>query len=183
MAFPNDSSRIARGIGNLEQCATDYANSSDRSARSLIRKTVHTSALGVLANGDGRPIANAGPYVYFKNPVRILGVNVIANVATSASGTTYAVFSLKQLTTAGVVGNTIANVTTQAVVSGGTGNIVPGAGFALTFSSISQANSYFRVAANSWCGIDIAQVSTGSVIGATTWAIDYEEEGLDLYGT
>jgi hypothetical protein len=178
MAFPNDSSRIARGIGNLETAATDYANSAQRTARSLIRKTVTRDSIARAATVT--QVANVGPYVYFKNPVRIMGVQVMANVASSANILSYATFALKHIT-AGAVGNTIANVTTQTVASGGTGNIACGVPFSLVFSAISLANSYNRVAANSWVGLDVDAPSSGVATGAATWAIDYEEEGLDLY--
>lgn len=181
MAFPNDSSRIARGIGNLETSCNDYSNSAAVAARSLIRKTYHVNTLGVLANGDGKPVANAGPYLFFKNPVRIMGCNIIANVASSANILSYQTFSLKVLTAAGVAGNTIANITTQTVASGGTGNIIVGVPFQLGFSAISLANSYNRLPANSVVGLDIAPTSSGVVLGACTWAIDVEEEGPDGY--
>lgn len=181
MAFPNDSSRITRGIGNLETATNDYSNTPGVAARSLVRKTILVNTVGVLANGDNAAKANAGPYVYFKNPVRIMGVTVVANVASSANILSYQTFSLKALTTAGAVGNVIANITTQTTASGGTGNIVPGVPFSLAFSSISLANNYNRLAANSWAGVDIAPTSSGVILGAATWAIDYEEEGPDLY--
>jgi len=181
MAFPNDSSRIARGIGNLEQSCTDYANSSDRAARSLIRKTVlvNTAALAITVPTT----ANVGPYVYFKNPVRILGVTLVGNVAMTANILSYVTWSLRHITSAGAIGNVIANITSQTTASGGTGNVACGVPYSLTFSAISQANAYFRVAANSLIGTQVDTTSSGIASGATTWAIDYEEEGLDLYGT
>ncbi len=178
MAFPNDSSRIARGVGNLETSATDYANSAQRSARSLIRKTILVNTIARAATVT--QVANVGPYIYFKNPVRIMGVQVMSNVAATANILSYATFALKQIT-AGAVGNTIANVTTQTTASGGTGNLAAGVPFALAFSAISLANSYNRVAANSWIAPDVDATSSGVATGAATWAIDYEEEGLDLY--
>lgn len=181
MAFPNDSSRITRGIGNLETAASDYSNTPGVAARSLVRKTIHITTASVLANGDNKVVANTGPYVYFKNPVRIMGVTVMANVASSANILSYQTFSLKQITTVGNVGNTIANVTTQTTASGGTGNISVGVPFSLVFSAISLANNYNRISANSWVGADIAPTSSGVAVGAATWAIDYEEEGPDLY--
>ena len=181
MAFPNDSSRIARGIGNLEQCATDYANSSDRAARSLIRKTVLVNTLALAATVA--TTANVGPYVLFKNPVRILGVTLIGNVATTANILSYVTWSIRHVTTSGNIGNVIANITSQTTASGGTGNLACGVPYTLGFSAISQANAYFRVAANGVIGTQVDSTSSGIATGATTWAIDYEEEGLDLYGT
>ncbi len=179
MAFPNDSSRITRGIGSLETSATDYSNTAAIAARSLVRKTILRDTIARAATVT--QVANVGPYVYFKNPVRIMGVQIVANVASSANILSYATFALKQITTAGNVGNVIANITTQTVASGGTGNIACGVPFSLAFSAISLANNYHRLAANTWVGLDVDATSSGVATGAATWAIDYEEEGPDLY--
>ena len=179
MAFPNDSSRIARGIGNLETSATDYSNTAAVAAKSLIRKTAIVNTIARAATVT--QVANVGPYVYFKNPVRILGVQVISNVASSANILSYATFALKAITAAGNVGNVIANITTQTVASGGTGNIACGVPFSLAFSAIALANNYHRLAANTWAAPDVDATSSGVATGAATWVIDYEEEGPDLY--
>jgi hypothetical protein len=179
MTFPNDSSRITRGIGNLETSTNDYSNTPGVAARSLIRKTVKVDT--ILRAATVTQVANVGPFVYFKNPVRILGVTVMANVASSANILSYATFSLMQITAAGAVGNIIANACTQTVASGGIGNISCAVPFSLTISALSHANNNDRLPANSWVAPDVGATSSGVATGAATWAIDYEEEGPDLY--
>ncbi len=179
MAFPNDSSRITRGIGNLETASNDYSNTSQMAARSLIRKTVRVDT--ILRAATVTQVANVGPYVYFKNPVRIMGVAVVSNVIALANIISYATFSLKVVTAVGNVGNTIANVTTQTTASGGTGDLAAGVPFNLVFSAISLANNYNHLPANTIVAPDVGATSAGIATGAATWFIDYEEEGPDLY--
>ncbi len=182
MAFPNDSSRITRGIGNLETSASDYSNTvtspQQVAARSLVRKTMFVDTIARAATVT--QVANVGPYRYFKNPSRIMGVTVVSNVIALANIISYATFSLKVLAN-GAVGNTIANITTQTTASGGTGDLAAGVPFSLVFSAVSLANNYNRVPANTWVGVDVNATSNGIATGAATWAIDYEEEGPDLY--
>lgn len=179
MAFPNDMSRIARGVGNLETSATDYANAAGAQApaRSLIRKTyLITEVPSVLANGDNAIVANAAPSVFFKQPVRIMGVTVQTRAALTANNGNYQSLSLKAVSSVGVIGNTIAIQTTKTAASGGTGNLAQGQSFSLT---VDAANA--RIAAGTWVAPAIAPTSSGVAIAATSWAIDVEEEGPDLY--
>lgn len=179
MAFPNDMSRIARGVGNLETSATDYANAAGAQApaRSLIRKTyLITEVPSVLANGDNAIVANAAPSVFFKNPVRVMGVTVQTRAALTSNNGNYQNLSLKAVSSVGVIGNTIAVITTKTAASGGTGNLAQGQSFSLT---VDAANA--RIAAGTWVAPAIANTSAGVAIAATSWAIDVEEEGPDLY--
>jgi hypothetical protein len=177
MTFPNDMSRIARGVGNLETSATDYANAAGAQApaRSLIRKTYHVdNVAAVLANNDDPVVANSAGGVFFKQPVNVLGVTIQPRGALTGNTANYTTFALKAVGSTGVIGNTIATRHTGIVASGGTGNLNPGAMFTLTVDS---ANA--RIAANSWVAPSV--VANGKAAGATTWAIDVEEEGPDLY--
>ena len=181
MAFPNDSSRIARGIQNLETSTTDYTSTTPsgpaKAARSLIRKTYCiTQVASVLANGDDAIVANAAPSVYFKNPVRVLAVTIQNRTSVTSSIANIMNFSLKPVSNVGVIGTTIATQTTKTLASGGTGNLVPGQTFSLT---VDAGNS--RVAAGTWVGVAVAPSSSGVAVGATSWAIDVEEEGPDGY--
>lgn len=178
MAFPNDSSRIARGIANLETSTTDYANAVGprAAARSLIRRTYHLQAASVLANGDNAIVANAAPSIFFKQPVNVLGVNGKTTAALTEHVSNIQNLSLKAVSNVGVIGTTIAIKNTKPVASGGTGNLAQGQSFTLT---VDAANA--RVAANTWVAIAIAPAASGVAIAATSWAIDVEEEGPDLY--
>lgn len=180
MSFPNDSSRIARGIENLETSCTDYTGTDPavrRAARSLIRKTFPiTQVASVLANGDDAIVANAAPSVFFKQAVRILGVNVKTRAALTEHVSNIQNLSLKKVSNVGVIGLTIATINTKPVASGGSGNLAQGQSFTLT---VDAANAL--VAANSWVGVAIAPSGSGVAIAATSWAIDYEEEGPDGY--
>jgi hypothetical protein len=183
MAFPNDSSRIARALVNLESGTSDYTSTTPsgptKAARSLIRKTYClTEVPSVLANGDNAIVANAAPSVYFKNAVRVLGVTVQNRTSLTSSIANIQTLSLKPVSNVGVIGNTIATMTTKTSASGGTGNLVPGQKFSLT---VQTANGDDRVAAGTWVGVAIAPSSSGVAIGATSWAIDVEEEGPDGY--
>ncbi len=182
MTFPNDSSRIAQGIENLETASVSYTGTAPavaRASRSLIRKTYMIGTVpSVLANGDDAIVANAAPSVYFKNPVRVLGVTIQNRVALTSNNANYQNLSLKPISNVGVIGNTIATFTTKTAASGGTGNLVAGQKFSLT---VDTATSNDRVAAGTWVGVAIAPTASGVAIGATSWAIDVEEEGPDGY--
>jgi hypothetical protein len=179
MTFPNDSSRIARGLANLEASANDYTTDSKTAARSVIRKTYCiTQVASVLANGADAIVANAAPSIYFKNPVRIMGVTVQNRVALTANVVNYATFALKPVSNIGVLGNTIASITTKPSANSGCGNLVAGQKFSLV---VDTSNSNDRVAAGKWVGVDISQTASGVAVGATSWAIDVEEEGPDGY--
>ena len=179
MAFPNDMSRIARGIGNLETSAPDYANAAGAQApaRSLVRKTYHiTQVASVLANGDDAIVANAAPSIFFKQPVRVMGVTIQTRAALTSNRGNFQTLALKAVSSVGVIGNTIAVQTTKTTASGGTGDLAQGQSFSLT---VDAANA--RIAAGTWVAPSIAPTSSGVAIAATSWAIDVEEEGPDLY--
>ena len=178
MAFPNDSSRIARGIGNLETSATDYANArgAEAPARSLIRKTYHIQVTAVIANSDDAVVANAAQNVFFKNPARILGVTVIPRGLTVGNASNYVTHSLRGVSNSGVNGNIIAVQKTHPVASGGPGNLANGQAFKLT---VDVANA--SVLANTYVGPVVTSAGVGIAAPAATWAIDVEEEGPDLY--
>lgn len=181
MTFPNDSSRIARALVNLESSTTDYTATTpdgpEKGARSLIRKTYCiTQVASVLANGDDAIVANAAPSIYFKNPVRVMGVTVQTRAALTANVGNYQSLRLKAVSNVGVIGNTIAVATTQTAASGGTGSLAQGQSFSLT---VDAANA--RIAAGTWVAPAIAPTSSGVAIAATSWAIDVEEEGPDGY--
>ncbi len=183
MTFPNDSSRIAKALVNLESGASDYTSTTPsgpaKGAQSLIRKTYQiTQVASVLANGDDAIVANNAPSIYFKNPVRVLGVTIQNRVAVTSNAANYMNFSLKPVSNVGVIGNTIATFTTKTSASGGTGNLVAGQKFSLT---VDTANSNDRVAAGTWVGVAVAPTASGVAVGATSWAIDVEEEGPDGY--
>lgn len=178
MSFPNDSSRIARGLANLEAACSDYTGSKTAAARSFVRKTYHVQAASVLANGDDAIVANAAPSVFFKNPVRVMGVTLQNRVAVTANVTNYMNFSLKPVSGVGVIGNTIATITTKPTANSGTGNLVAGQKFSLV---VDTTTSNDRVAANTWVGIAVAPTAAGVAVGAMSWAIDVEEEGPDGY--
>ncbi len=183
MAFPNDSSRIAQALVNLESGALGYTSTVPagpaKAAQSLIRRTYCIPQVAsVLANGDDAIVANVAPSVFFKNPVRVLGVTIQNRVAATAHADNYMNFSLKPVSSVGVIGNTIATFTTKTTASGGTGNLVAGQKFSLT---VDTANSNNRVAANTWVGVAVAPTASGVAVGATSWAIDVEEEGPDGY--
>ncbi len=180
MAYPNDSSRIAQGIENLETAVTTYTGTDPavrRASKSLIRKTYCiTEVAAVYANGDNAIVANAAPSIYFKNPVNVLGVTIQNRTALTHSAANVQTFSLQAVSNNGVIGNTIANAVTKAVANSGTGTLAPGQKFSLTVIS---ANS--RVMAGTFVGVAIAPSSSGVAVGATSWAIDVEEEGADGY--
>jgi len=183
MSFPNDSSRIARALVNLESGTSDYTSTTrsgpEKAARSLIRKTYTiTEVASVNANGDNAIVANAAPSIYFKNAVRVMGVTVKNRVALTEHTTDVQTFTIKNVSTAGVIGNTIATANTDLVVSGGVGNLDIGQSFSLTVDTSSDND---RIAAGSWVGVAIAPSGSGVAVGATSWAIDVEEEGPDGY--
>ncbi len=179
MSFPNDSSRVARGVANLEASTNDYTTTPNKAARSLIRKTYQISQVAsVLANGDDAIVANAAPSIYFKNAVRVMGVTIQNRVAFTEHTSDIQNFSLKNVSSMGVIGNTIATANTDLVASGGVGNIDVGQSFSLVVDTATDNN---RVAAGSWVGVAIAPAGAGVAVGATSWAIDVEEEGPDGY--
>lgn len=174
MTFPNDSSRIARGIGNLETSATDYANArgAEAPARSLIRRTYHIDVDAVIANSDDAIVANAARNVFFKQPVRIMGVTVIPRGPKLGNASNFVTYKLQGVSNSGVNGNVIAILGNV----GGTGNLANGQAFNLT---VDVANA--RVAANTYVGPVVTSAGNGIAAPKGTWAIDVEEEGPDLY--
>ena len=174
MAFPNDSSRIARGITNLETSTNDYANAAGpaAAARSLIRKTYHLQVTAVIANSDDAVVANAAQNVFFKNPARIMGVMVIPRGPKLGNASNFGTHSLRSVSNSGVNGNIIATLGNV----GGTGNLANGQAFKLT---VDGANA--RVGANTYVGPVVTSAGNGIAIPAATWVIDVEEEGPDLY--
>ena len=174
MALPNDSSRISRGIANLEASAPDYANAvgSRAAARSLIRKTYHIDVPAVIANSDDAIVANAARNVFFKGPARILGVTVIPRGAKLGNASNFVTYKLQGVSNSGVNGNVIALLGNV----GGTGNLANGQAFRLT---VDGANA--RVAANTYVGPVVTSSGNGIAAPKGTWAIDVEEEGPDMY--
>lgn len=176
MSFPNDMSRIAAGLEKLEVSNPSYTANPKKAARNLIRKTyVLGQVASVLANGDDAIVANNAPSVYFKNAVRVMGVTIQNRVAVTASSDCME-FSLKPVTSVGVIGTTIAVANTDAAASSGTGDLVAGQSFSLTVDADNA-----RVAAGTWVGVAIAPIAAGVAVGATSWALDVEEEGPDGY--
>ncbi len=174
MAFPNDSSRIARGLAKLEASCDDYANAggSTPAARSLIRKTYHIDVDAVIANSDDAIVANAARNVFFKNPARIMGVMVIPRGPKLGNASNFVTYKLQNVSNSGVNGLVIAVLGNV----GGTGNLANGQAFRLT---VDTANAV--VAANSYVGPVVTSAGNGIAAPKATWAIDVEEEGPDLY--
>lgn len=174
MAFPNDSSRIARGITNLETSTNDYANAAGpaAAARSLIRKTYHIDVDAVIANSDDAIVANAARNVFFKGPARILGVTIIPRGPKLGNASNFVTYKLQGVSNSGVNGNVIALLGNV----GGTGNLANGQAFRLT---VDGANA--RVAANTYVGPVVTSSGNGIAAPKGTWAIDVEEEGPDMY--
>lgn len=174
MAFPNDSSRIARGVANLETSTNDYANAQGPlpAAVSLIRKTYHIQVTSVIANSDDAVVANAAQNVFFKNPARIMGVTVIPRGPKLGNASNFVTYSLRGVSNSGTNGNIIATLGNV----GGTGNLANGQAFRLT---VDTANA--RVLSNTYVGPVVTSAGNGIAAPAATWAIDVEEEGPDLY--
>ncbi len=179
MALPNDMSRTTDMVAGATASNPNFTANSKKAARNLIRKTYTLgSVASVLANGDDAIVANAAPSVYFKNAVRVMGVTIQPRVAMVESASDIQTFSLKPISALGVIGNTIATGNTDTVASGGVGNIDVGQSFSLTVDTTYDNN---RLAAGTWVGVAIAPSGNGVVVGATSWAIDVEEEGPDGY--
>jgi hypothetical protein len=106
-----------------------------------------------------------------------MGVTIQNRLAVTAASDCMQ-FSLKNVSSVGVIGNTIAVANTDTAASGGTGDLVAGQSFSLTVDTSSDNN---RVAAGSWVGVAVAPIASGVAVGATSWCIDYEEEGPDGY--
>lgn len=176
MAFPNDMSRAAASIAKLEASNPNFSANPKTAARNLIRKSYQIESTSVLANGDNAIVANAGPSVFFKNAVRVMGVHLQTRAALTEHVSNIQTLSLKVVSNVGVIGNTIAVQNTKPVASGGVGNLAQGQHFTLT---VDAANA--RVAANTWVGLAIAPSGSGVAIGALSWCIDVEEESSDGY--
>lgn len=174
MAFPNDSSRIARGITNLETSTNDYANAAGpaAAARSIIRKTYRIDVDAVIANSDDAIVANAAPTVFFKGPARIMGVTIVPRNPKLGNASNFVTYKLQGVSNSGVNGNVIAVLGNV----GGTGNLANGQAFRLT---VDGANA--RVAANTYVGPVVTSAGNGIAAPKGTWHIDVEEEGPDMY--
>jgi hypothetical protein len=175
MAIPNDSQRIARGLGNLETSTTDYTQSPQIAARSIIRKTyVLYKALVDGAAGTATAYT-AGYNIRMKNPGRILGAYVMPIGAVTADASNNATVNAISADGAGGAAVVMASLTTD--VAGG--NWVAGVTKTMTVTS-TVANT--RYAAGAVIGFNITKAGTGVVIPAgTVISIDVEEEGPDGY--
>lgn len=171
MPFPNDSSRIARGVANLEVATNDYTTSPNVASRSLIRKNAHFLKPAVDGAASTATAYTAFPLQRMKNPGRVMGAFITATAAVTGDPTNNAVINIVTGDGLGGAQVVVATVTTTA-------NLVAGVPFPIPLSA-TLANLKF--AAGQVLGVSITKGGTGVVIPVSTFDVDYEEEGPDGY--
>ena len=178
MAFPNDSSRIARGLANLETATNDYTSTTpagpSKASRSLIRKTYVLVKSAVDGTAGATTTYTAGYLIRMKNPYRLLGAYILPIGAATADATNNAVVSVVSADGAG--GAQIAMSTYTSNVAGG--NLAAGVTKTLT-NSATAAN--LMGAAGTLLGFSVTKGGTGVAVPALTISVDVEEEGPDGY--
>lgn len=175
MGFPNDSSRIARGVGNLETACTDYTGTVPAAARSLIRKSYTVYKALVDGAASTATAYTAGNFIRMKNPGRILGAYVCPIAAVTADASNNATVNAVSADGLGGAAVVMASLTTD--VAGG--NWAAGVTKTMTVTA-TAANT--RYVAGAVIGFNITKAGTGVVIPAgTNIVIDVEEEGPDGY--
>lgn len=178
MAFPNDSSRITRGLENLETASPDYTGTDPavrRAARSLIRKTYVVQKVAVDGAAGTATAYTAGFNIRMKNAGRILGAYVapIGALTADASNNT----TINAISADGAGGAAVVMATLVTDLAGG--NWVAGVTKTMTVTS-TDANR--RWIAGAVIGFNITKAGTGVVVPAgTNIVIDVEEEAPDAY--
>lgn len=174
MAFPNDSSRITRGLGNIETSANDYTTTSQKAARSLIRKTYTFFKVAADGAASTATAYTAGPIIRMKNAGRIMGAYVCPAAALTADASNNA--TVNAVSADGLGGTAVVMASLATDVAGG--SWVAGATKTMTVTS-TAANT--RYAAGAVIAFNITKAGTGVVVPVSSIVIDVEEEGPDGY--
>lgn len=179
MAYPNDCSRIAKGVANLETAGSAEYTGTDpavlRAARSLIRKSIIIQKVAVDGSAGATTAYTAGFNVRMKNPGRILGASLLPTAALTADASNNATINAVSADGAGGAAVVMASLATD--LAGGSWV----AGVTKTMAvTATVANT--RYVAGAVVGFNITKAGTGVVVPAgTNIVIDVEEEGPDAY--
>ncbi len=182
MAYPNDMSRIAQGLGNTEasrNAAYSATGKAKEAARNLIRRTYVLRKPAADSMAADTTAYTAADMFRAPRAGRVLGAYLIPLSTATASDTTYATISVVKADGAAGSGTVMASQTTKTSASGGTGNLAAGVTKTLTVSATLADTRY---TAGALFGFTIAKASTGVVVPISNIVIDVEEEDVDGYG-
>lgn len=174
MAFPNDSSRITRGLGNIETSTNDYTTTSQKAARSLIRKTYVLPKFAVDGAAATTTAYTAGYMIRMKNAGRILGAYVCPAGAVTADATNFA--TVNAVSGDGAAGAAVVMASLVTNVAGG--NWVAGTTKTMTVTTTVADTRYV---AGAVIAFNIAKAGTGVAVPISNIIVDVEEEGPDGY--
>jgi len=176
MAFPNDMSRIAGGLGKLEASSTQYDATAREAARNLIRREYVLVKPAADAMASTATAYTAAFQIRMPRAAKILAAYIMPTAALTADDTNYATVSVQKGDGAGGAGTVMASVTTQTT---GSGNWAAGVPEAMTVSA-TLANT--RIARGEVLGFAITKTGTGVVVPICTIEVELELEGLDAHG-
>lgn len=178
MAFPNDMSRIAKGLGKLEASSASYdaTKASDEAARNLIRREFILVKPAADSMAADTTAYTAAFMVRMTRAAKILGAYIVPQATLTAHDTNYATIKVQKGDGAGGAGTDMA---TLATTTTGSGNWAAGAPEVMTVTS-TLADS--RIARGEVLGLAIAKAGTGVVVPICTIVVELELEGVDAYG-
>lgn len=174
MALPNDLSRTADGLAQLQSSVPGYSSDKKKAARALIRSEQLLIKPAADAMAADTTAYTAAMQRAIKKPIRVLGATIQPQSTLTAHDTNYATVKVVKGDGAGGAEVICASVTTQ--ITGGSGNWTAGASEALTLSA-TEDNT--RIPSGGVLGFSIAKAGTGVVVPICTITVFYEEEGDD----
>lgn len=178
MAYPNDMSEIAQGLGNLEASRNaSYDSTSKEAARNLIRRTYVLRKPAADSMAADTTAYTAADQIRMPRAGRVLGAYIQPASTLTAHDTTYATINV--VTGDGAAGAAVVAASQTTKITGGSGNFAAGATEALT---VSATLADTRFVAGAVLSFNIAKASTGVVVPACTISVDVEEEDVDGYG-
>lgn len=183
MAYPNDMSRLADGIGSSQNSRTDFTGTgspagADKAAKRLIRKTYSLSRTpATLANGsDAFTSANGAYGMVMPVAGRLLSAKATFAGAITAANANNFTASVDRVYANGSIAYAMASCNSNTSVNSGTGDISAAVPVSLTLSSTIASTRYPKGA---FVGVTLTQNGTGVATKAAAWTIDVEEEDSD----
>lgn len=173
MAYPNDMSRIAQGVGNYSADSEDITDAK-AAARSLIRKTYVLYKFAADAMASTTTAYTAAPQIVMDKAVRVLGIRIQPQAALTADASNNATVNVVKGD--GAAGAAVVAASLTSDVAGG--SWVAGTTKTGTLSA-TIANT--RIPAGSVLSFNITKGGTGVIVPICCISVDVEEEGVTSY--
>jgi len=178
MAFPNDMSRVAKGLGKLEQSsgAYDATKGADEAARNLIRREYILVKPAADAMASTATAYTAAFQIRMPRAAKILAAHVNPQSTLTADDTNFATIKVQKGDGAGGAGTDMA---TLATTTTGSGNWAAGVPEAMT---VSATLADTRIARGEVLSFAITKSGTGVVVPICSITVEIELEGVDAHG-